>query len=158
MSDVFTAAGSAVYVSAASPATEDEAGYDAITWTLVGGVTAIPDLGDVYNVVNHDPLNGRRTIKKKGQINGGSGSLDMARITGDAGQDILLTALGSDCDISMRIDHNDVPCSGGATPTQEFRKILVISKTSTGLGGPDNIDALSFGIEVNSATVTVAAA
>lgn len=159
MSDnVFTGAGSKVFVCADMPYTEDAAGYGVLSWTQVKGVSSVPDFDDSSSVVTHPDLDDQYTKKAVGMRNGGSGPLDMRRITGDPGQAILDAARESKCNISLKIQYDDIPCNGGTTPTIEYRKVIVTSRKPTGLGGPDNIMAISYNIEVNSKTVTVAAA
>ena len=84
-------AGTTVFVSAASPATYDAAGYAALTWTEVKGFATIGDIGNAREVGNFDSLTeGRlkyRNINDPGQIDA-----TMADIPTDAGQILLKAA------------------------------------------------------------------
>lgn len=99
----FTAAGTELHISASSPATYNEAGFAALTFTEIGEIVNFGEFGRKYNVVNHLPLSSRRTIKRKGSYNDGSLNLQLARAPGDAGQTILLAALASDNSYSYKV-------------------------------------------------------
>lgn len=106
-SNAQTAAGSRLYVSAALPATYDKTGFEALTWVEVGEVTEIPSFGKVYNVVNHNPLGDRKTVKRKGSYDNGSIDVPYAYDMtpgGDAGQALLLAGLDSDVSRSFWVD------------------------------------------------------
>ena len=156
--DFYTSAGSSVAVSAALPATEDQAGYELLTFTDVGGFLTLDDSGDTFTDVAVDFMNDRRTKHKKGQKDGGNPNLTCTFMVSDAGQAILEAALASDCDISIKITLNDTPCNGGITPTVLYKEIQVMSDLRTGLGGPNNPLGRTFNLMVNSNTVQVDAA
>lgn len=103
-----TAAGSKLYVSSTLPATYDEAGFEALTWVEVGEVTEIPSFGKVFNIVNHNPLGNRQTVKRKGSYDNGSIDVpyayDITTVGGDAGQALLLAGLESDVSRSFWVD------------------------------------------------------
>lgn len=85
----YTTAGSIMSVSTDAPATYDEAGFSALTWTEVGEVTAIPEHGDTYNPVEHKPIKDRNTQVVKGGRARSEFTVPMARDLSDAGQIIL---------------------------------------------------------------------
>lgn len=89
MSNAYTSLGTALAVSTAAPATYDEAGYEALTYTNVGEITSVGEFGATAAVVTHDPLALGYTVKRKGQINYGTLTLQMARDVSDAGQIVL---------------------------------------------------------------------
>lgn len=107
MSNVFTAAGTTFAVSAALPATFDEAGYTAVgmTYSLVGEITGIPSIGAEYALVTHNPLGNRTTVKRKGSVDFGSGiTLPMALDNSDVGQGIMRDfAYGANVDDSITV-------------------------------------------------------
>jgi hypothetical protein len=82
-------------VVAATPATNDLAGYDALTLVPVGEVTDIPESGDSYDVISHVPLATGVTAKYHGANNPGSMTLPLALDNDDAGQAILRAAKDS---------------------------------------------------------------
>jgi hypothetical protein len=99
-----TSAGSTLKISASQPATYDVTGYDALTPTLIGEVTDLGEFGRVYNLVTHNPLDTRATVKKKGSYNEGAMELKLALDSDDAGQVILLAASESDDDHSFELE------------------------------------------------------
>lgn len=84
-----TTAGTVLSVSTDLPATFDEAGYEALTWSVVGEITTIPTFGAEANMGAHNPIGDRYTKKYKGSINAGSQTIEMALDDDDAGQIIL---------------------------------------------------------------------
>ena len=86
---VQTSTGITFAVVASSPATFDAAGFGALTYTLVGEVTTIPQSGASFTVVNHEPVATGVTEKYKGFVDYGSVALDAALDTSDAGQVIM---------------------------------------------------------------------
>jgi len=151
MSDAATSAGTKLYVSAALPATEDVAGYAALTWTEIGEVITIPEFGKTFNLITHQPLADRKTYKRKGSYNEGNLALQVARVPGDAGQVIALAALESDTAYSFKVDFND----GLLTGTLQNFPGLVMSYT-TNTGGVDSIRTASLTIEIDGSIVEVA--
>ena len=93
MSDVFTTAGTAYAISAAEPATYNDTGFAALTWTEVAEVTDMGEYGASFEVVSHNPLATRRTVKRKGTVNDGALSLQLGRTPADAGQAILIAGV-----------------------------------------------------------------
>ena len=86
-----TAAGSTLAISAAAPATQDEAGFAALAWTVVGEVEKIGAIGAVFAKVEFQPLNGPKE-KHKGSRDNGSLAPSVAYDADDAGQTLLRTA------------------------------------------------------------------
>lgn len=154
----YTSAGSKIYVSATNPATHDSAGYAALTWTELGETATIGDFGPTYASVTFNPLGDRVTKKAKGSVNYGSTTITAARDEADAGQVLMDAGLLADCPYSFKVEHNDIPCSGGASATIEYFDGFIMSAMSTGLGGPDNTDGVSYTVEINTTVVKVKAA
>ncbi len=100
---VQTTAGSTFAISASLPATLDAAGYNALTYTVVGEVTDIGEVGREYNLVNHNPVATRKTQKLKGSYDPGTINLQFGRDFTDAGQALMFTASRSDATYSVRI-------------------------------------------------------
>lgn len=86
-----TAAGTALAISAASPATEDAAGYAALTYTEIGQIEKIGAVGATFAKVEFKPLKGA-VQKHKGSPDYGSLQPSMAHDSNDAGQTLLRTA------------------------------------------------------------------
>src|SRR6056297_1901621 len=105
--NVFTSAGTTLGLVADAPATEDEAGYSALTFVSVGEITDLGEFGREYSEVTHNPLGERRTQKLKGSFNDGSITLQMGRVPSDAGQALIQTALDDDADYSFEVTLQD---------------------------------------------------
>lgn len=106
MSGVETVAGTRISISAAKPATYDEAGYEAIaTWAKVGEITDGGSHGRTYNEVTHGPIDTRGTQKFKGSFNEGTKTLQLALDSSDAGQLIVKQALASDDSFSFKVEY-----------------------------------------------------
>lgn len=86
-----TSAGTTFGLTAGVPASQDSAGYAALTYTTVGGVESIPGFGATTTVNTFQPLNGPQE-KHKGPTNYGSLQIPMAYDKADAGQTLLRTA------------------------------------------------------------------
>jgi hypothetical protein len=143
---VSTSAGSTFAISVAAPATFDAAGYVALTFTNVAEITDIGEFGKVYNVVKHLPLATRREQKFKGSYQTGSVVLKMARLSSDAGQLMLKTALDSDSNVSVCITLQDGEKLYFAGTVIDFKN---------GVGGADKITERSVTIEVNTDVIEV---
>lgn len=86
-----TSAGSKLFLSAALPASETLAGYEALTFTKVGGLESIGAIGATTSVVTFQPLDGPQE-KHKGSTNYGSLQPAIGHDKDDAGQTLLRTA------------------------------------------------------------------
>lgn len=86
---VQTSTGVLFAIVAASPATIDSAGFGALSYTNVGEVTDVPEIGADVSVVTHQPLATGIVEKFKGFKNFGSFALGFADDTTDAGQAVL---------------------------------------------------------------------
>src|SRR5690606_15990965 len=91
MPGTMTSAGTKLAISAAAPATQDAAGYAALTFTEVGEVEQIGAFGSSTEVVTFQPLRGPQQ-QHKGGTNYGSLSPSIAHSDEDAGQTLLRTA------------------------------------------------------------------
>lgn len=86
-----TAAGSTLAISSASPATNDAAGYAALTPTVIGNLEKIGTIGSTFAKVEFQPLKGGKQ-KFKGSVDYGSLQPSLALDSADAGQAIMQTA------------------------------------------------------------------
>lgn len=100
---VRTSAGTVLAISAASPATYNQAGYSALTFTRIGEITDYGEFGREYNLVTHNPVDSRGTVKKKGSFNEGSMTIQLGLDTDDAGQILAKAAALSDADYSFKL-------------------------------------------------------
>ena len=101
-----TSAGTTIGLSAAAPATYNQAGYEALTWTTIGSVT---DLGDipsrVYEIVKVNFIASRGASKAKGGFDLGSQTITYTIDPDDTGQALVDTASEADTSYSVKIDH-----------------------------------------------------
>lgn len=106
MATFTTSAGTTIALAAAAPATYNEAGYEALTFTTIGGVT---DLGQipskVYQLVEVFFVASRGKSKAKGGFDLGSQTVTYAVDADDAGQILVDAATDSDSAYSVKIDH-----------------------------------------------------
>lgn len=102
---VETVAGTLVKFSASTPATYDAAGFNALVFTEIGELTDLPTYGKKYNVVKHNSVRRRNTVKRRGSYDNGAMSLKVGRVPTDAGQILAKTANDSDDSISVSITY-----------------------------------------------------
>jgi hypothetical protein len=100
-----TVAGTTIGISASQPATYNEAGYEALNFTLIGNISDGGEHGRVYNEVTFNPIDDRGTQKFKGSFNEGTKTLQIGYDSADAGMVLLKTALNSDNDYSFEVTY-----------------------------------------------------
>lgn len=88
----YSNAGSTFKISAGLPATEDAAGYAALTYTEVGEVTDFGQVGAETNLVSYTPVGTSVVNKRKGSRNYGTSSLTVVLDDADSGQTIFKAA------------------------------------------------------------------
>lgn len=143
---VKTSAGTTLKVSASTPATFDSTGYNALSFTTVGEVVNLGEFGRVYNLVTHNPVSVRGTVKKKGSFNEGQMALQLGLDTDDAGQILMKAASLSDNDYSFLVTDQkgdkyyfQAQCMGW----------------KVGIGGVDQITAATCTLEITTSTAGV---
>lgn len=93
--DTYTNLGMAIKVATGKPATEDQVGYGALTWTEVDGILSIAERGDTVEDVSEPTLKDGRIEHFIGAKDGGSFDIPIKYIEGDAGQAILKGGAGT---------------------------------------------------------------
>lgn len=149
MSDAFTSAGTTISVCATAPATYDQSGFEALSFTEIGEVTDMGEFGKTYNVVTHNPIGNRQTVKRKGSYNNGTVSLQMARVPSDAGQAILVAAVDSDNSYSFKVVLQD---------TTVLYFSAQVTSYPVNIGNVDSITAATVNCEIDNEIIEVAAA
>lgn len=146
-----TYAGTVVAVSAALPATYDEAGFAVPTFTTVGEVTSIGALQRVFTDVTYDTLAERGTVHLKGNFDWGETPLEVVipRGDADAGQAILEAAEASDDPISFKFTLPD--------GTVKYCIGLVYSFGEMG-GGPNDVRMANVSMRINRLGIVKVAA
>ena len=147
-SKAFTSAGTKLLISASAPATYNETGFAALTWTEIGEVSEMGEFGRQYNLVTFNTLGDRRTVKRKGSYNDGTIACQMARVPDDVGQTILTSAVNSDASQSIKIVLQD--------GTVFYTTAQVMSYT-TNIGNVDQITSATVNLEIDNDIIEVAA-
>lgn len=134
-----TAAGATLGMTAAKPATHDNAGWDAATMTMIGEVTNIGEFGKEFALVTHNPLATRGTKKGKGSFNNGSLSPSIALDPNDAGQAAMEAALESDDPVYFEVTLQD---------GTKYRMVGLVMAFKPNIGGVDDVVTASTTIEL----------
>ena len=143
---IMTSAGSTLAIATGTPATNDGAGFTALTYVVVGEVTDIGEFGREYATTTHSAVASRAVRKFKGSYNNGSIQIQMGRDTANAGQTAMRAALLSDADFSFRVT------------LQDASKIHFIGKVTafkTSVGSVDQITGANTTIEINGDIVEI---
>ena len=148
---VSVSTGTKYAVVVGAPATEDDAGYAALTFVDIGEVTDLPEYGPDVTVVTHEPLATGVTEKYKGFINYGSLSVGLGRDSTDAGQLILSAGVDG-------ASKNDIHSFRTTFPDGSIHYYQggVFSYT-TNAGSANSVVASTAKIEINSKVLEVAA-
>lgn len=150
-----TGAGTALAISVAAPATQDAAGFAALTFTEIGQVEKLGGFGATYAKVEFQPLKGAKQ-KYKGSADYGTLAPSLAHDSADAGQTLLRTAAD---DVTSKLYSFMVtyPLSGSQTTTGDKRYFQgrVFGYPET-VDGADSILLANPSIEICTAVVKVA--
>lgn len=145
----FTSAGTIISISAGLPTSLTKTAYAALTFTAIGEVTDGGEIGRTYNMVTHNPLGSRATVKLKGSYDEGTVAVKAAYASGDAGQVIVQAALLSDAFYAFKFALQD-----GSIIYCEAQ----VSSAPVAIGGVDSVTAVSFNLAVKSGTIVIAPA
>ena len=105
---ISTVASSTVSVSAALPATNDAAGFAALTWVPIGELTDIGSvLGREYNTSTHSPIGSAQTVEKKASYKLGNADFTCGWAETDAGQVLIATASESNSIYAFKVVKQD---------------------------------------------------
>lgn len=140
MSLAMTSAGSKLSIGL-PPATVSLAGLQAVSYTDIAEITDLGEFGRTYSLVTHNPLGDRVTVKRKGSINNGTLSVQMAYAPGDPGQTLLEAAVYSDSSYSYRVTLQDGTI---------FMFTAQAMSRPIQVGGVDSITASTCNVEIDS--------
>lgn len=146
-----TSTGTLFSISIGEPATQNEAGYAALTFTEVGEVTNIPEFGANAQVVTHEPLATGVTEKNKGFINYGSMSIEAAYDETDAGQILAETGVvgaNKNANFAMKLEYQD--------GSIRYWQGKIFSYTENP-GAANSMVSTTFQTEINTPIIKVAA-
>lgn len=108
MADSVTFAGTTIELSAGVPATYDQAGFAALTFTALGEVTSAPGSGGkTFEDVSYTTLADRATKHLKGTSDQAEQTLEVVDDRDDAGQVLAKAALDSDNEYAMKVTYNN---------------------------------------------------
>lgn len=144
-----TSTGVVLSVVASLPATEDAAGYEALTFVEVGEMIDLPEYGPTVTVVESNPLKTGITEKYAGFTNFGSVSLGLEWDLEDAGQQILKDAInpgGAFVPHSFEVSYAD--------GTTEYFHGGIFSYTRAA-GSANSMVGSTVQVEINSPVVSV---
>lgn len=148
---VQTSAGATLAVVAAQPATEDQTGYEALTYTSVGEISDMGAFGATYELVTFNDIGTRKTRKFKGTVNYGSMQLTLGRDPSDAGQTVLIDgADGAEIDT---VHSFKVTLQDGSV--QYFQGKIMSYETQ--VGAANNIVSANTAVELDSTIIQVSA-
>lgn len=140
----FTSAGSSLGISATLPLSLTPTAYAVPVYTTIGEVTDAGSLGRTYNIVNHNPLATRGTVKIKGSFDDGTMTVQLAYAPGDAGQVLVETALNSDAFYAFKLTLQD--------GTIKYFQAQVTS-APVNVGTVDQITGLTVNLSIKSGTI-----
>ncbi len=103
-----TVAGSRIFVSAALPATQDAAGFEALTWVEIGEVTDIGSvLGRAYNTATHAPIGSPKQTQIKASYTLANAEFVCGWDEEDAGQELVSAASNSNDVYAFKVEKQD---------------------------------------------------
>lgn len=143
---VRSSAGTSIKISAGVPATFNEAGYEALTYTTIGEVTDLGEFGREYALITHNPIATRGTVKLKGSFNEGQISMQLGLDTDDAGQVLAKAASLSDNDYAFQVTDQKGDVYFFQAKVMSFK---------VGIGGVDNITSATIALELTTSSTGV---
>jgi hypothetical protein len=103
-----TFAGTKVSISAGVPATYNQAGFAALTYTEIGEITSVPGSGGrTYEDVSYNVVSRRATEHRKGTFDEAEQTMEVVVVREDAGQILAEEALDSDDYYAFKIEYSD---------------------------------------------------
>ncbi len=137
------------WMVAGKPATEDKAGYEALTtWLKVAKPISLPERGDSSEDVSETALDTGRTEHFNGTVDGGSLDVPFITVEGDARQAVILGAAASNTTYSFVEKDPD-----GATVTAYYGRVGIARIREASANG---FAGFTLPIRVNSARVSFA--
>lgn len=96
--------GAKLYIASAHPATNNAAGFEALTWVLINGLVSGPQFGYSHETINIPDLGTGFSDAVKGMGMGTDTSFAYRYIESDAGQAAVRTAaVDDDGDVSLKL-------------------------------------------------------
>ena len=120
--DLIAGKGTKVYVSATLPADYEIATYDALTWTEVGMIESVPEMGPNASVGTFTPIGTGKVCKYLTTEDIGDIALPIAK-TSDAGLVILEANERTGANIAFKVELSDMGTGTGAKASRYCFKI-----------------------------------
>jgi len=154
-----TAAGTVVAVSATAAASPwDKAAYVAVgTYTAIGNISSISEIGRKYAPATFKALGSRTTCKRKGSYDFGSLNIGLGYVAEDAGVILLKAALLVDTSYSFKITLNDATATL-VVPTVFYFMGQVMSFVVNPGSDPDSFVTATCEVQIDGDVLTVARA
>jgi hypothetical protein len=92
--DLIASKGTKLYIGAALPATNDQSGYESVSWTEVGLVESFSEFGPNHNIGSFTPIGTGVACKYMGTADYGEISMVIAKSTTDSGLQDLMAHVG----------------------------------------------------------------
>lgn len=136
-----TMAGTTLAISAGVPATYNEAGYEALTYTEIGEITDVGTHGKTHAETKVNTLGSAGVQKIKGSFDLGNKSVKLAVSSDDSGQVLVMTALDSYANYAFKqvYQNGDI----------DYFSAKVMSAVTEG-GTPDVVRGLTVGLSVDA--------
>jgi hypothetical protein len=101
------AVGAQLHISAALPATHDDTGFAALTYTKVGKLSSLPDLDGEYDTATFDNLETGEEEKFPDVFRAGDGVFTVGLDDSDTGQDLIETSKDAKTKCSFKFTLKD---------------------------------------------------
>lgn len=150
-----TSTGCIVEVSAATPATFDETGFAALTYTPIKGITNVLPFGATAANVESTPLETGEVENYKGFINWGSAGFEGDLDPDDAGVQIMIDAVEDNSTGGKAFDPHSFKVTY-QTGAVRYLYGKVYSATEN-VGGANSMVTTSMGVNLDRRPVRVAA-
>lgn len=146
--------GKTLWVAEAAPATNDDTGFEALTWVEVKGHITLPQFGVTHSMIDVPDLKSGFTSAVKGAGQGVDTTATFRQVDGDAGQeDVMAAANSQDGIISFKIvkgsGTDNAPASGD--PVEYATGIAHSYQPNQ--GDNSNYEGFSVGFRQNDFTV-----
>lgn len=99
--------GTTVYIAEGAPATENQAGYEALAWDKISKVTEFPETGDASEDGTVTTLEEGRVEHFNGARDQGSLVIPYVFVSSDAGQQMCRANENSSTEFSLKVVDND---------------------------------------------------
>lgn len=139
------------YVSMASPATDNQTGYEALTWTEVKNIANIGAVGPTFNENTFVAVGDGVEQVRKGTKTYGSMTPQMGSTPDDPGQILVIDAVDG-ANIDTLVSHKVVKGNGAVSYFQGQ-----IFSAPENIGGADDFITIDVNVRITTKPVKVAA-